>query len=253
MFSYVPFRRRNIRLGIFVTTFVIIILVVWQKPLLIQKLITLFQYNYNPITTVPNTVHFFHFVDKENPTDNKNYNAKEVQDLNFISATCILAAAFNQEPDRLIIHTNTNITFNLANKKYWSLIFRVLGPKRNNHQKKKDERKLKIKTKPKTILNVAYLKQPTHVFGQPLSSTFHAADVARLNLLIREGGIALDQDTFIVRKLDPSFFNQGTKVTLGKILFCYMSRTKYLLDSFIAIVQNILIVNIFVIIVCKSF
>ena len=224
MFSCVPFRKRKIRLGLFVIIFVIVILVVLRYPLLIQKLIAPFQWKHNPITTVPNTVHFFHFIDKGAHTDNRKNEIKENQDLNFISATCILAAAFNQEPERLIIHTNANITYNLANKKYWSLIFRVLGPKRKSPKKKVATKKVATKTKVNPVLSVVHLKQPTHVFGQPLSSTFHAADVARLNLLIREGGIALDQDTFIVRKLDPTFFNQGTKVTLGILIFCYMFR-----------------------------
>ena len=206
MFPYIPFCRRSVRLCIFLIILVISFAIVRHRPLF-----SFLPFQTNPylVTTVPNTVHFFHFIDKQQP--DRRGDIKDVQDLSFISATCILAAAFNQEPERILIHTNNNVTFNLANKKYWSLVFRVLGPK---IQKKKN---VKTKITPKTILKVVHLKEPTHVFGQPLSSVFHAADVARINVLIREGGIALDQDTFIVRKLDPSFFHQGMKVTLGMI------------------------------------
>ena len=166
---------------------------------------------------VPNIVHFFHFVNKEEeghlPAEyKKDLNSNETSgDLSFISATCILAAAFNQEPDRIIVHTNESpdVAHNLASKKYWSLVLRIL----NQSNKKNRIRKLNDKK----LLEISYLKQPTHVFGQPLSSTFHAADVARLNVLINQGGVGLDLDTFIVRKLDQSFFNEDTKVTLGNI------------------------------------
>ena len=169
---------------------------------------------------VPNIVHFFHFVNKEKeghlPAEyNKDSNnrSKASGDLSFISATCILAAAFNQQPDRIIVHTNESpdVAHNLANKKYWSLLLRIL-----NQSNKKDKTN---KSNDKNILEISYLKQPSHVFGQPLSSTFHAADVARLTVLINQGGVGLDLDTFIVRKLDQAFFTEDTKVTLGNITF----------------------------------
>ena len=223
MFAYVPFCRRNVRLVILVALIVIVLIIV-RHPLPFQRFIQIitFQTSNDLTTVVPNTVHFFHFIDNQQPNGTNNRN--NVEDLNFVSATCILAAAFNQEPDHIIIHTNTNVTFNLANKKYWSLVFRVLQVPLQ-HDDDDDKNTLSRKTT-KTILKVVHIKQPTHVFGQPLSSTFHAADVARLNVLIREGGIALDQDTFIVRKLDQAFFNQGPKVTLGKYYMCSMFNPK---------------------------
>ena len=208
-----PFCRRILRFFIPVAVLVTILIIVRDRPPLLKLIRFLsFQTTGDLIKVVPNKVHFFHFIDKH-PSDEGNNNQK-VEDLNFVSATCILAAAFNQQPEQIFIHTNSNVTFNLANKKYWSLVFRVLGfhsPKQQQHDKKY----IGTRKKSKTILKVVHLKQPTHVFGQPLSSSFHATDVARLNVLIREGGIALDQDTFIVRKLDPSFFNEDTKVTIG--------------------------------------
>ena len=216
MFQYVPFCKRRVRLGIFS----IICVTIWicLRPQTISQLFNwLFQNKQPPL--IPNTVHFFHFVDQQKfPHEGKIEDSrKDVDDLNFVSATCILAAAFNQQPDRIIIHTNANLTLNLANKKYWSLIFRILNPKQR--KPKVGEKSIKPLIKLfNTTLSVVHLKQPTHVFGQPLSSAFHAADVARLNVLLTQGGIALDQDTFIVRKLDPTFFHEKSKVTLGKII-----------------------------------
>ena len=178
---------------------------------------------------VPNIVHFFHFVNKEKegghlPAEynkDSNNSSKASGDLNFISATCILAAAFNQQPDRIIVHTNESpdVAHNLANKKYWSLLLRIL-----NQSNKKDKIN---KSNDKNLLEISYPKQPSHVFGQPLSSTFHAADVARLSVLINQGGVGLDLDTFIVRKLDQAFFTEDTKVTLGNITFLSVEQRRF--------------------------
>ena len=228
MFLHSPFCKRGYRVGILILIFILTSIILrhtdhsFQQKL--AQILSFLKNDHALITTVPNIVHFFHFVDKKQESYVHNVSSGDVKDLSFVSATCILAAAFNQEPDKIVIHTNQNVTLNLSDKKYWSLIFRVLRPANSPHEttpttpsahnKNGIGAKKEVKRK-KTKLKVKHLKQPTHVFGQPLSSTFHAADVARVLVLIREGGIALDQDTFIVRQLDPSFFNQGNKVTLG--------------------------------------
>ena len=215
MFQYVPSCKKRVRIGLFS----IISLFIWislRNPSIFSLL------ENKQSVLIPNIVHFFHFVDQQKLSNEDNKDS--IDDLSFVSATCILAAAFNQQPKSIIIHTNTNLTLNLANRKYWSLVFRILNPKQI---KQKGSKTVKRLIKPfNTTLKVVHLKQPTHVFGQPLSSAFHAADVARLNVLLNEGGIALDQDTFIVKKLNPSFFQEEKKVTLGtnskfkfKILF----------------------------------
>ena len=53
-----------------------------------------------------------------------------------------------------------------------------------------------------TSLVVQYRPRPTHVFGQPLSSVYHAADVARIQVLMECGGIYIDTDTVILRSLN---------------------------------------------------
>ena len=215
MFQYVQFWKRRIRICLFS----LVLVTIWT---LLRKhsIFTSFKFFFHdkqPVL-VPNIIHFFHFIDDQKSFTNKQDRNNGWDDLSFVSATCILAAAFNQQPEKIVIHTNANLTLNLADRKYWSLVFRILNPKQI---KRNDAESTKKVIKPlqqlNTTLEVAYLKQPTHVFGQPLSSAFHAADVARLNLLLSEGGIALDQDTFIIRKLEPSFFRQKTKVTLGNI------------------------------------
>ncbi|GLV41528.1 hypothetical protein CBL_06757 [Carabus blaptoides fortunei] len=44
---------------------------------------------------------------------------------------------------------------------------------------------------------------PTHVYGQPISSIYHATDVARITVLQKWGGIYLDSDVLILKCLDP--------------------------------------------------
>ena len=223
MFQYVPFCQKRVRICLFS----LVLVIIWT---LLRKhsIFTSFKVFLHGQQTVliPNIVHFFHFIDHQKSFTNKENPNNGLDDLSFVSATCILAAAFNQQPEKIVIHTNANLTLNLADKKYWSLLFRILNQKQI---KQNDAETPKQVIKPlqqlNTTLEVSYLKQPTHAFGQPLSSAFHAADVARLNLLLSEGGIALDQDTFIIRKLEPSFFRQKRKVTLGNIL-------KYLLQLF---------------------
>ena len=222
-------KHKVIRIALFLFIFALILIAITKRKRFLQlhplqSFLSFFRWKDDFITKVPNVVHFFHFIDL-NESSGKD-PLKDVLDLSFISATCILAAAFNQEPDRIIIHTNINSTFNLADKKYWSLIFRILSPK---YPQKKDTNKKKdkgddVNKKRAPLLQIRYLKQPSHVFGQPLSSRFHAADVARINILLQEGGVALDQDTFIVRKLDASFFDQGTKVSLGIHLVLYFHK-----------------------------
>ena len=111
--------------------------------------------------SVPNIVHFVILL--ENPE-------KEAT-IDFIGATCILAAFINQSPEKILIHTNAiNIT-----GKYWTILTSVIGGK----------------------IQTNSIKKPTHVFGAPLSSLYHAADIVRIKTLIEYGGIFLDLDTFL--------------------------------------------------------
>ena len=118
-------------------------------------------------TSVPNVIHFV-LLKETNETD-----------LDFISTTCILAAHFNQKPDKIILHTNIA----KINGKYFDLVQEVIGTK----------------------LQIRQVQKPTHVFGYPLSSDFHASDLIRIKTLIQEGGIFLDLDTFLVQNVSRFF------------------------------------------------
>lgn len=139
---------------------------------------------------IPDKVHFFLF-DTELP-------------LGFVSATCILAVHLNHRPQSgVVIHTNKNLT----SGRYLDIVKSVLGTS------------LEIRVDPKS--------RPSHVYGQRLSSTFHATDVARISTLIKEGGVALDLDTFVIKPLR-GFFRKdcvigwpegqfiGTQIILAK-------------------------------------
>ncbi|TRY78040.1 hypothetical protein TCAL_17396 [Tigriopus californicus] len=114
---------------------------------------------------VPNHVHFVHF---------------NTPNFSFVSFVCIASALINHRPERVIIHTNVNTT-ELDQDRF----VRVL---RRNF--------------PLTV-EFRTTRRPTHVFGVRLGSAFHATDVYRLHVAVKEGGIFLDQDTFVVQSLDP--------------------------------------------------
>jgi len=119
----------------------------------------------------PDVFHFFMF--------------DTTQPLSFVAATCILSAYLNHGPEFIVLHTNTNLT----QSKYLQIVESVVGTK------------FQVRYDPKA--------RPSHVYGQRLSSTYHATDVARILVLSREGGVALDLDTFVVKPLR-SFYYSGT-------------------------------------------
>ena len=104
---------------------------------------------------VPDLVHFFLY-DTQTP-------------LSFISATCILAVYLNHRPQQgIVLHTNTDPAKGQAvgpRRDYLAVVKAVLG----SH--------LQVRVDPKS--------RPSHVYGQQLSSSFHATDVARINTLIK--------------------------------------------------------------------
>jgi hypothetical protein len=52
-----------------------------------------------------------------------------------------------------------------------------------------------------------HIEAPTEVFGNPLRHYAHQADVWRMRTLLREGGIYLDADVFVVRDFAPLLDN----------------------------------------------
>jgi len=95
--------------------------------------------------------------------------------LPFVPFICICSAFYNHRPSKIYIHLNVGIQ-----GKYFDLLRRVLGDK----------------------LVVRSLEKPSHVFGQKLTSVEHSTDVARIKILMKYGGIFLDQDVFVVSNLN---------------------------------------------------
>ncbi|PSN31627.1 hypothetical protein C0J52_27550 [Blattella germanica] len=114
---------------------------------------------------VPNYVHFLFF---GNPR------------IIYTHAVCVLAAFKNQKPDRIFFHTNIK----QFTGPHWKKIKDILGD----------------------VLHIVYVTLPTEIFGQKLSVPFHmwhAGDVTRIRILMEYGGIFLDNDSYIVKSLDP--------------------------------------------------
>jgi hypothetical protein len=127
---------------------------------------------------VPNVIHFIHL---------------DAASFPFVSFVCVLAAYLNQRPERIFIHTN--VADALAADPYFARLVALL-----DHT---------------GVLTVRSVKRPTHVYGHPVSSTFHATDLVRLQLAQKEGGIFLDGDSYLVKSVDYFRVNVSEDVSLG--------------------------------------
>lgn len=136
---------------------------------------------------VPNIVHYIVF----NKTS-----------INFITYLSILSVLKIQKPEAVQVHIDNKF----LSGHYWRLLNQV---------------------DTNTSLHLNYIKQPTHIYGQPLSSIYHASDVARIYVLKSRGGIYLDTDVLVLNNLDafrryevalgcPDNENIGTQVLLSK-------------------------------------
>ena len=131
----------------------------------------------------PSPEHHINFEDFNNVTGVKSliipnkvhYIQFDKKTISFVSFICVCSSFYNQNPAKIYLHTNVKL-----HGKYYNLLVKLLGP----------------------VLIVNQFEKPTHVFGQKLSSVHHSADVARIKILIKYGGIILDQDVFVVRNLD---------------------------------------------------
>ncbi|MDF1695914.1 MAG: glycosyltransferase [Saprospiraceae bacterium] len=54
----------------------------------------------------------------------------------------------------------------------------------------------------KPYLNLIKVTAPTEIFGITIKRVEHQADIFRLRILLKEGGIYLDTDVFLIKKLD---------------------------------------------------
>lgn len=100
-----------------------------------------------------------------------NFDSK---DLSFIQVISIKAVHINHNPDKIYIHCNC---FSLRGK-YWDMVKNI------------------------SVIEILYIEKPTHIFGKPLSSVYHSSDIARMQILMKFGGIFLDSDTYVIKPLD---------------------------------------------------
>ena len=117
---------------------------------------------------VPNIIHFIRF---------NNFELK------FIDYLVLLAAMRNHRPDKFYIHTNVKDVQYTG--KYWDWV-------------RRDEELW-------TRIKVLYLEAPAEIFGLKLSEGWrfhHGSDIGRIRVLMKHGGIYLDNDSFIIRSLD---------------------------------------------------
>jgi len=115
---------------------------------------------------VPNIVHYIRF--------NK-------ATFSFVDYVCIRSAYVNHRPQRIFFHTNENE----FSGEYWD----------------------KMKSEPDFYARIRIRKTevPSEIFGQKLSSgwqLYHGSDVARIRLMMKYGGIYLDNDIYVVSSLD---------------------------------------------------
>lgn len=116
---------------------------------------------------VPNYIHFIRF---------------GLPYISYVDMICILSAFKNQKPDKIFIHRNHNTSFI---GKYWDILTTTPGFL--------------------DILELVYLEQPREIFGQKVDNEYkqqHSSDFTRLRILIKYGGIFIDNDSYIVNSLD---------------------------------------------------
>ncbi len=117
---------------------------------------------------VPNYVHFLRYGD-------------QLRNVNFMDAVCILSAFKNQIPDKIFFHTNLP----QFEGKYWEALLKV--PKFND------------------TIEFVYIEPVESIFGQRLHNWYklwHGSDILRIDILKRFGGIFIDNDVYVVKKMD---------------------------------------------------
>jgi hypothetical protein len=88
----------------------------------------------------------------------------------------------NHQPDMFYYHTDI-VDYKFAGK-YWDWV-------------KKDQSLW-------SRIQIKYLQVPTEIFGQKLNEEwrfFHGGDIGRIHVLMRYGGIYLDNDAYVIRSL----------------------------------------------------
>lgn len=117
---------------------------------------------------VPNIIHYIYFNKRE---------------MNFVDYVVIRSAMRNHKPDKFYIHSNIQ-NFILTGK-YWDWVC--------------DYKDLRSR------IEFHYLELPTEIFGRELSvgwRNYHGSDIGRLKILMKYGGIYLDNDVYVIQNLD---------------------------------------------------
>ncbi|KAK9510264.1 hypothetical protein O3M35_005087 [Rhynocoris fuscipes] len=123
--------------------------------------------------------------------------------INFITFLSMASVLKVHRPETIYIHCD----YRPIENKYWKLL-KSLSHKNN------------------VVLYPKRLYRPEQVFGQPLSSVYHATDVARIMIMREYGGIYLDTDIIVLKPLHtflryemvvswPTNDNFGTQVLIG--------------------------------------
>ncbi|XP_046452418.1 uncharacterized protein LOC124200288 [Daphnia pulex] len=100
----------------------------------------------------------------------------------FVEYICLLSAYANQQPDYIFIHTNIIGGFR---GKYWKWI----------------QQKIDLNMR----LIVLPVEIPSEIFGKklnPIWKIHHGSDILRIKILMKYGGIYLDNDVYVVQNLD---------------------------------------------------
>lgn len=123
--------------------------------------------NKNGCYLVPNYIHFIRF---------------SIPKITYVEMICILAAFKNQMPDKIIFHRNHNTSFT---GKYWNIL-------KNTHDFL-------------DIVEYNYVALPTKIFDQTLvgrNGIYHGSDIARIQIMMKYGGIFLDNDVYVISSLN---------------------------------------------------
>ncbi|XP_069679840.1 uncharacterized protein [Periplaneta americana] len=113
---------------------------------------------------VPNIIHFLRFKESN---------------FSFVDAVCVLSAFRNHHPDKIMFHTDVESFIG----PYWE----------------------KIKNTPGIVYEIVNVTLPTHIYGQKFSKGYHlwhAGDVTRIRILMKYGGIFLDNDVYVVQNFN---------------------------------------------------
>lgn len=114
---------------------------------------------------VPNFVHFLRFNEVE---------------FDFVDFIVVLSALRHQKPERLFFHTNVRFRGEL-----WDKLLVIPGFA--------------------DIVEIVHVDLPSEIFGQPMDNGYrvwHAGDITRIRILMKYGGIFLDNDSYQVKSLD---------------------------------------------------